>query len=143
MAVEKYSRQRESIRKNLAGRRDHPTADMVYLDIRKEFPNISLGTVYRNLSLLAQLGEIQKISVSDGPDRFDGRTKPHDHFFCKECGCVLDFQLTDTDNRLQRQAGKGFEGRIDGQTVQFFGVCPDCLKKQTGNVHVSNENYIL
>lgn len=140
MAAAKYSRQRESIRKNLAGRSDHPTADMVYADIRKEFPNISLGTVYRNLSLLARLGEIQKISVSDGPDRFDGMVKPHDHFFCRECGCVLDVRLTDTDNRLQKLAGRGFAGRIDGQTVQFFGICPDCLRKQAGGVHVGNEN---
>ena len=140
MAAAKYSRQRESIRKNLAGRSDHPTADMVYLDIRKEFPNISLATVYRNLSLLAGLGEIQKIPVPDGPDRFDGMVKPHDHFFCRVCGAVLDFRLTDTDNRLRKQAVKGFAGRIDGQTVQFFGVCPDCLKKQAGSPHVSNEN---
>ena len=61
MAVVKFSRQREAIRNNLAHRYDHPTADMVYQDIRREFPHISLGTVYRNLSLLAENGEIQKI----------------------------------------------------------------------------------
>ena len=59
----KFSRQRESIKNNLMGRTDHPTAETVYSDIRQEYPNISLGTVYRNLSLLADLGEIQKIST--------------------------------------------------------------------------------
>lgn len=67
----KFSRQRESIKNNLMGRTDHPTAETVYSDIRQEYPNISLGTVYRNLSLLADLGEIQKISTENGLT-FDG-----------------------------------------------------------------------
>ncbi len=141
MAVVKFSRQREAIRKNLIRRCDHPTADMVYQDIRKEYPNISLGTVYRNLSLLAELGEIQKISTVSGPDRFDGMTAPHDHFTCSQCGCMLDFPLADGEKQLQKQVGKAFAGRIDGQVVQFFGLCPDCLKKQEGS-HISNENNI-
>lgn len=77
----KRSRQREAIRQCLAGRYDHPTAETVYMSIKDEFPNISLGTVYRNLSLLSDLGEIQKITVSGGPDRFDGNPAPHYHFF--------------------------------------------------------------
>ena len=86
----KRSRQREAIRQCLTGRYDHPTAETVYMSIKDEFPNISLGTVYRNLSLLSDLGEIQKITVSGGPDRFDGNPAPHYHFSCRECGCVMD-----------------------------------------------------
>ncbi len=70
MAGLKYSRQRESIRNCLCSREDHPTADMIYASIRQEYPNISLGTVYRNLSLLVETGEIRKITT-DGADRFD------------------------------------------------------------------------
>ena len=70
MSTLKYSRQRESIKVCLQGRKDHPTADMLYTDVRKEFPNISLGTVYRNLSLLSELGEIKRLTTGDGPDRF-------------------------------------------------------------------------
>ena len=65
----KRSRQREAIRQCLMGRYDHPTAETVCMSIKDEFPNISLGTVYRNLSLLSDMGEIQKITVSGGPDR--------------------------------------------------------------------------
>ena len=72
MAVLRYSKQRESIKKYLCGREDHPTADMIYTSIREEYPNISLGTIYRNLSLLVEIGEIQKITT-DGADRFDAR----------------------------------------------------------------------
>lgn len=65
MSTLKYSRQRESIKVCLQGRKDHPTADMLYTDVRKEFPNISLGTVYRNLSLLSELGEIKRLTTGD------------------------------------------------------------------------------
>lgn len=71
MATLKYSRQRESIKEFLTGRTDHPTADFVYENMKQIYPNISLGTVYRNLSLLADLGEIQKLSSFGGADRFD------------------------------------------------------------------------
>ena len=73
MATLKYSRQRESIKEFLTGRTDHPTADFVYENMKQIYPNISLGTVYRNLSLLADLGEIQKLSSFGGADRFPHR----------------------------------------------------------------------
>ena len=81
----KYSRQRECIRDFLIHRIDHPTAETIYMNVRETFPKISLGTVYRNLSLLSELGEIQKISTGIGPDRFDGNTAPHYHFICQKC----------------------------------------------------------
>ena len=75
MATLKYSRQRESIKEFLRTRKDHPTADVVYENMKLIYPNISLGTVYRNLSLLADLGEIKKLSSFAGADHFDGRTE--------------------------------------------------------------------
>ena len=80
MKTLKYSRQRESIKNCLMNRTDHPTADTLYLTVREEFPNISLGTVYRNLNLLAELGEITRFSCGDGSEHFDFRTEPHYHF---------------------------------------------------------------
>ena len=76
MKTLKYSRQRESIKACLMGRKDHPTADALYTSIREQFPNISLGTVYRNLNLLVELGEIRKLSCGDGTDHFDYDTSP-------------------------------------------------------------------
>ena len=70
MKILKYSRQRESIKASLMNRKDHPTADAVYASIREEFPNISLGTVYRNLNLLVELGEVQKLTFGDGKDLY-------------------------------------------------------------------------
>ena len=123
----KRSRQREAIQKCLAGRYDHPTAEMVYMSIKDEFPNISLGTVYRNLSLLSDLGEIQKIPVSGGPDRFDGNPVPHYHFSCRECKCVLDLDLAQQE-QLNDLAGKNFPGRIEEHSILFTGICPNCIE---------------
>lgn len=128
MAALKYSRQRESIKEFLAARTDHPTADTVYTNLRKTFPNISLGTVYRNLSLLSDMGEIIKISTGDGADRFDGRTTPHNHFVCRQCHRVIDLDMENIDS-IMDVAGKNFAGSIDHYVVNFYGVCGDCITK--------------
>lgn len=124
----KHSKQRDCIQAFLTTRCDHPTAETVYLNIREEFPKISLATVYRNLSLLADIGEIQKISTGNGPDRFDAIAKPHNHFVCKECGAVIDLEM-DSIAHINEIAGKSFNGRIDGHSIHFYGICPDCLSK--------------
>ena len=79
----RYSQQRENILLNLQGRKDHPTADMVYEGVKEIQPNISLGTVYRNLAFLSESGQIMKISAGVGPEHYDGNPNPHNHFICK------------------------------------------------------------
>lgn len=128
MAINKYSRQREAIKQYLAHTKEHPTADMVYMNIRATHPNISLGTVYRNLNLLAEQGEIIKINCQDGSDRFDAYTKPHYHFLCKDCGKVLDIEMESIDH-INKVAGADFNGRIEGHVTYFYGLCPNCVEK--------------
>lgn len=127
----KYSRQREAIKNFLVTRYDHPTAETVYLNIREEFPNISLGTVYRNLSLLAEIGEIQKLSTGTGPDRFDGNPRPHYHFICNHCGNVLDLDVKGLEH-INILAAQNFDGEIEGHITYFYGSCPDCKNKKNG-----------
>ena len=128
MPAIKYSRQRESIKKYLASTKEHPTADTVYTHVKKDFPNISLGTVYRNLNLLTELGEALKISTPDGGDIFDGVTTPLCHFFCKECGSVIDIDMAE-DGYIDEMAGKNFDGQIENHSIMFFGKCAKCRKK--------------
>ena len=130
MATLKYSRQRESIKNYLASTTEHPTADTVYMHVKEEFPNISLGTIYRNLALLADIGEIQKICTGDGADRFDGQIKPHYHVICTRCHQVMDLDL-DYMKEPEALASEHFEGKILGHVTNFYGICPDCLKKDT------------
>ena len=124
----KYSRQRESIKQFLMTRKDHPTAETIYENLRKEFPKISLGTVYRNLALLTDIGEIQTISTGVGPDRFDGNAEPHYHFICKKCGSVMDLKMKGLEH-INLLAQHEFSGSIEGHTVFFYGSCEECLNQ--------------
>ena len=94
-----YSRQRESIKDFLSTRKDHPTADTIYMNIRKQFPNISLGTIYRNLNLLSDIGEITRLTTGDGCDHYDFNTAPHNHFVCTRCHSVLDLEMDSIDRQ--------------------------------------------
>lgn len=125
----KRSKQREAIVAFLMTRKDHPTADTIYMNIKKEFPNISLGTVYRNLSLLSERGEIVKISYEDGADRYDAITKPHYHFICQECGEITDLEMDLIDDQMKAIANQGFSGNIEESVLYFKGTCEKCLKK--------------
>ena len=128
MKTLKYSRQRESIKANLMSRHDHPTADALYASIREEFPNISLGTVYRNLNFLVEHDEALRLDCGDGFDHFDGNTHPHNHFFCKSCGRIIDLKMDKIDH-IDLIAAAGFDGRIDDHIIYFRGICKDCLEK--------------
>lgn len=119
----KYSKQREAIKEKLIGRKDHPTAETLYAELKSELPNLSVATVYRNLNQLEQWGDINRIVV-EGATRFDPNTQPHSHFFCRKCGAVLD--MPDDDVEIMRQAQARFGGKIESCTSRFYGICPDC-----------------
>ena len=129
--AQKYSRQREVIRSYLKGRTDHPSADAIYSAVRQEIPNISLGTVYRNLSLLTELGRIRTITTGDGKERYDPNTAPHSHFVCRKCGAVSDIDVTCPDTlRLSAQVEIG--GTVEDSQLYFFGVCGECVSDDAG-----------
>ena len=129
MPAIKYSRQREAIRNFLMTRRDHPTADVVYSSVRDEFPNISLGTVYRNLTLLADRGEISRLRLGDGADHFDADTSPHYHFVCTDCGKVIDLDL-DSIRSMDVLNGQDVDGNlIAGNVTYFYGTCGACRRE--------------
>ena len=129
MPAIKYSRQREAIRNFLMTRRDHPTADVVYSSVRDEFPNISLGTVYRNLTLLADRGEISRLRLGDGADHFDADTSPHYHFVCTDCGRVIDLDL-DSIRFMEALSGQDLDGNlIAGNVTYFYGTCSACRRQ--------------
>lgn len=127
--VLKYSRQREAIKEFLMTRKDHPTADVVYSNVKSTFPNISLGTVYRNLTLLADIGEVARLRLGDGIDHFDADVSPHNHFICSGCGNVIDLDM-DNINHITDEAAKNFAGQIEGHITYFYGLCPSCCPRQ-------------
>lgn len=127
MAGIKYSRQREAILSYLQSTKLHPTAEAVYEQVKKEYPNISLGTVYRNLNLLTSSGEAMKVDCGDGFDHFDGNPKAHYHFICRKCKCVLDLDILDLDH-INTLAASSFKGKVEGHQTYFYGLCPKCNK---------------
>lgn len=134
MAIMKYSRQRECIKAYLANTNEHPTADTVYLHVKENFPNISLGTVYRNLNLLADIGEAMKITTPDGADRFDGVTTPHYHVLCTECGNIYDLDMEISD-AINIEAQQCFDGQILSHSALFYGTCGVCCKQKKENLN--------
>ena len=125
----KHSKQRDLIKEFLMTRKDHPTADVVYMNVRQQNPNISLGTVYRNLTLLADISEIARLRLGDGVDHFDADTSPHYHFICAHCGKVIDLEMDNIDE-IDNLAGANFNGEITGHVTYFYGNCPDCMKNE-------------
>jgi len=108
----------------------HPTAEYVYDEAKKILPDISLGTVYRNLGQLVENGEINEIITESGHAHYDFRTDPHYHFVCSECGKIYDFDIDpiapiDTKN----QEEKGY--CINGYNLWFYGICPNCKKSSS------------
>lgn len=121
-----YSKQREAILKVLRNSKSHPTALQVYDEVRKEIPNISLGTVYRNLAVLVEDGEILSVVVGDGNDHFDGDNSFHLHLHCKKCGSITDVPVD--DKTLEVMSGKeGF--CIENAVCVVYGICRNCNGK--------------
>lgn len=125
MTNTKYSRQREVLLSVLRGTTCHPNADWIYTQARQEIPNISLGTVYRNLSKLAADGVILKLEVGDGSEHYDGDISPHAHFYCRTCRRISDI-FVDYGQRLRDEVQSRSGDRVKGCTVLFDGICREC-----------------
>ena len=139
MSAIRYSKQREAIKDYLKSVTCHPTADTVYANIQKLFPNISLGTVYRNLNFLVEHGEAIQIDCGDGFVHFDGNSVPHNHFFCRSCKKLLDIEM-DSISHIDIIANANFPGKIEGHTVLFHGLCGDCCSDLNKNENLKHKS---
>lgn len=131
MKKQRNSRQRQIILDAVAGRCDHPSADQIYLDVRTKDDRISRGTVYRNLGLLSESGQITNVKVP-AADRYDSRLDRHYHLFCTGCGQVFDAPLSyHAEYDAQIAAETGFQ--VSRHRTVFEGLCPECMKKNSEN----------
>ena len=123
--MHRNTKQKRAILKVLEGTKSHPTADWIYDEVRKEIPNISLGTVYRNLRLMADEGEITEVDLSGGHSRFDARRGNHYHFRCQMCDAVCDVEEPvhkELDKKVETMTGF----TISHHVLEFRGVCNEC-----------------
>lgn len=120
------SRQREEILRYLKSTDSHPTAQKVYEAILPEFPSLSLGTVYRNLNILEEQGTVRKLRLGSTFDRYDAITGYHSHFYCRVCERIYDLPVGSKPDFMAK-AAESTSHLIEGYTVDFHGVCEQCL----------------
>lgn len=128
MSQTRMTKQRMVILEELRNVTSHPTADEVYNIVRTRLPRISLGTVYRNLDLLAESGEIIKLEAAGTQKRFDGNLSPHQHVRCMHCGAIGDVHTAISLPNIMSATADGFH--IAGARIEFDGTCAECSAKE-------------
>lgn len=124
----RITKQKRVILDVLQNTNTHPTADWIYQEARQVLPDISLGTVYRNLNLLKELGKIQELNYGSGQSRYDGNPSNHYHFVCEKCKKVLDLDLPLVDD-LDKQLWKDYGLKVFRHRLEFYGLCQACQEE--------------
>ena len=129
--MSRKSTQRDTILRVVKNTSSHPGADWVYDQVRKEIPNISMGTVYRNLRLLAQSGEIRQLDIAGSLSRFDGNSDNHYHFRCEKCGRLFDLDEP-VDRSIEDRVARKTGFKVTTHHLELIGLCPDCQEPKKG-----------
>ena len=132
----KHFRKREAVLNCLQNSKEHPSAEWIYSQLKTEYPDISLGTVYRNLALFKQQGLIVSLGTVDGVERFDGETAPHAHFICTRCGKVVDLMQLKIPSQLLEEADRYSQGTSECCVLTFTGICNGCKNKLSHEVEI-------
>ena len=128
--VRKNSRKRQAILEAIRGTKEHPSAEWLYAKLKPAYPDLSLGTVYRNLGIFRTDGLVNSVGTVCGQERFDGDTHPHAHFVCTICGKVEDLEMPFPNANVYDKLGRQVQGEITGHQLSFFGICESCVKKR-------------
>ena len=123
----KRFRKRDAILAYLQHTDQHPSAETVYANLKTQIPDLSLGTVYRNISLFKQQGLIVSLGTVKGVERYDGNIDPHVHFVCTECGTVSDLHALHVPDELNAAAAREAGALVDHCHLTFHGRCHDCV----------------
>ncbi len=134
----RMTRQRQGILEELRKTDTHPSADELFSRVRQHMPRISLGTVYRNLEILSELGEIQTIEMAGSLKRFDGIAENHYHIRCLVCDRLVDAPLT-VSTELENTVQGYTDFSICGHKLEFSGVCPHCRRHQSPGTYPDND----
>ena len=125
----RMTKQRKVVLEELRKTCSHPSADELYEIVRRRMPRISMGTVYRNLEVLSELGEIQKLELSGALKRYDGHPHRHYHIRCVQCDKVVDAPIAPL-NQLEDELYNTTVFEIIGHNLEFTGLCPACSQAQ-------------
>ena len=122
----RYSKKREAILDAIRGTSCHPSAVWVHQRLKPLHPDLSLGTVYRNLAFFQEQGLIRSVGVVRGQERFDAITAPHSHFICNCCGRVLDLPDVRPEIGLEQAVSAQYGFAAESCELTFRGLCPSC-----------------
>ena len=128
----KHFRKRDAILTYLRSTDIHPSAEMVFTQLKPEIPDLSMGTVYRNLNLFKQQGLAVIVATVKGVERFDGNTDPHVHFICQDCDAVIDLMDIEIPETLKGIAEASCVGSVSECMLCFSGLCQECKEKREG-----------
>jgi len=123
----KGSKQKEVILRIMKSTSSHPTADWVHERARKEIPNISLATVYRNLKLLKDSGELLELDLGPGQSHYNGNTNNHYHFRCEKCGQLFDIEQA-VDTAMDEEVAQKTGHDVNHHVLEFRGICKHCRR---------------
>jgi Fur family peroxide stress response transcriptional regulator len=126
--MRRETKQREAILRVLRNTRAHPTADWIYEEVKKEIPNISKGTVYRNLQVLQEDGAVSELNLNGTLSRFEAKQESHYHFRCEQCGKVFDLDEP-VNNELDERVAKRTGFKVSHHQLEFRGLCIDCQQQ--------------
>lgn len=121
------SKKREAMLRLLRGTKEHPNAETLYGLLKAEYPELSLGTVYRNLSLLCDEGAVISVGRVDGHERYDARTDSHPHFVCRQCHRVIDLELPDVIGGMLHAVDESLRCESEGYSLSVSGLCERCV----------------
>ena len=129
----RHSKKREAILDAIRSTTCHPSAEWVYQTLKPTHPDLSLGTVYRNLMFFRERGEIQSVGVVKGQERFDAFVEPHSHFVCEGCGSVSDLHQVKVDANLEQSVSQQYGLEVNRHELTFYGTCPTCMQNTKSN----------
>lgn len=131
MEAQRYSKKRDAIYTALCSTKRHPTAEWIYNEVKPAFPDLSLGTVYRNFAQFKAEGKLSVVATVNGRERVDACTRPHTHFVCTSCDEVQDLEAVPCPEALMQQAEQETGGKILRSELLFYGICPACKGRKT------------
>lgn len=126
---QKHFKKRDAILNCVKCTKVHPSADWVYAKLKPDISDLSLGTVYRNLSLFKEQGLITSLGTVKGIERFDGNTDPHIHFICGECSSVMDIEGVNLPQSLTEEVSSLSGALVNNCQLTFMGLCSECRSK--------------
>ena len=122
--------QRLAIVNMLAKSEGHPSVETIHGQIKKDFPTMSLATVYKNILLIKSLGEVLELGFPDGSNRYDGnKPNPHPHVICIKCKTIVDPDLDDLD-AMKKAVASVTKFKILNHRLDFFGICSNCMARE-------------